>query len=57
MNDLLLRKYVAGTCTPEELVQVLQYVATPAGQDALKQLLDAEVKQTDHLPALDPISF
>ena len=39
MNDLLLRKYVAGTCTPEELVQVLRYVATPAGQDALKQLL------------------
>ena len=53
MNDLLLRKYVAGTCTPEELVQVLRYVATPAGQDALKQLLDAEAKQTDHLPALD----
>ena len=53
MHQSLLKKYVAGSCTPEELAQVLQYVATPAGRDALKQLLDAEVKQTDHLPALD----
>ena len=50
-NQALLKKYVAGTCTPSELHQVLQYIATPEGQAALEHLMEA--RQTAHDAPLD----
>lgn len=41
----LLHKYITGTCTPDELTQVLRYVATPEGEQALKKLLSEEEQQ------------
>ena len=51
-NQALLKKYVTGTCTPSELNQVLQYIATPKGQAALEHLME-EAKQTAQYPPLD----
>ena len=49
----LLRKYLADTCTPDELTQVLRYVATPEGEQALKELLSEEAHREHHFSPIN----
>ncbi len=49
----LLRKYLADTCTPDELTLVLRYVATPEGEQALKELLSEEAHREHRFSPID----
>jgi ferric-dicitrate binding protein FerR (iron transport regulator) len=49
----LLRKYLADTCTPDELTRVLHYVATPEGEQALKELLAEEAHREHRFSPID----
>ena len=49
--QILLRRYLAGTCTTNELQEVLHYVTTPEGKAMLEDLLRDQERQTNVKPS------
>lgn len=53
-NVQLLKKYLEGTCTPDELNQVLAYVSTQEGKQHLDTLLRSEEQRSAFFPPPSP---
>lgn len=47
VNKLLLQKFIAGECTPEEAAQVNQFLATTEGKTLLETILQAHWQQAE----------
>ena len=50
MTTQVLKAYIQGTCSPTEARQVVAFLATEAGQNALNRLLDEYVPDLKSLP-------